>query len=68
MGMVSFFKVCFDRTVRLTNQIVLRYSPYSKAIAQILSSGDLGEIVNVQHIEPVRKNHSQRPRLELNSL
>ena len=32
---------------------VLRYSPYNRAIKDVIDSGALGEIVNIQHIEPV---------------
>jgi len=36
---------------------VLRYSPYNVAIKEIIQSGILGEIVNIQHIEPVGREH-----------
>ncbi|KAF8321742.1 streptomycin biosynthesis protein StrI [Clavulina sp. PMI_390] len=36
---------------------VLRYSPYSQSIANILRNHELGEIVNVQHIEPIGYFH-----------
>lgn len=32
---------------------VLRYTPYTKAIKEILASGLLGEIKDIQHLEPV---------------
>ncbi|MFE6036508.1 Gfo/Idh/MocA family protein [Streptomyces sp. NPDC056452] len=32
---------------------VLRYTPYTQALKRIASSGRLGEIVSVQHLEPV---------------
>lgn len=36
---------------------VMRYSPYNIAIKAILDSGVLGDIINVQHIEPVGFEH-----------
>lgn len=32
---------------------VLRYTPYTQALKRVLDSGRLGEIVSVQHLEPV---------------
>jgi predicted dehydrogenase len=32
---------------------VLRYTPYTKALKQILADGTIGRIVGVQHLEPV---------------
>ncbi|TDL29230.1 NAD(P)-binding protein [Rickenella mellea] len=36
---------------------VLRYSPYSKELAEIVHSGRLGKLINVVHIEPVGHYH-----------
>ncbi|KAH9062177.1 streptomycin biosynthesis protein StrI [Lactarius vividus] len=36
---------------------VLRYSPYTRAITDIVRSGQLGQLVNAQHIEPVGHWH-----------
>ncbi|KAG1755834.1 hypothetical protein EDB19DRAFT_1624776 [Suillus lakei] len=36
---------------------VLRYSPYSKAVTEMVRSGQLGELINVVHIEPVGYFH-----------
>ncbi|KAH9965719.1 hypothetical protein BC827DRAFT_1126095 [Russula dissimulans] len=36
---------------------VLRYSPYSRAITEIVRSGKLGQLVNAQHLEPVGHWH-----------
>ncbi|ADV25526.1 streptomycin biosynthesis protein StrI [Cryptococcus gattii E566] len=36
---------------------VLRYSPYNRAVKEVINSGVLGEIVNIQHIEPVGNQH-----------
>ncbi|KAJ3121650.1 hypothetical protein HK100_012290 [Physocladia obscura] len=32
---------------------VLRYSPYTRALKAVLDSGEIGEIINIVHIEPV---------------
>ncbi|KZT65989.1 NAD(P)-binding protein [Daedalea quercina L-15889] len=32
---------------------VLRYSPYNKAVSEIVLSGELGQLVNVVHVEPI---------------
>lgn len=32
---------------------VLRYTPYTKALKQVVDAGRIGEIVSVQHLEPV---------------
>src|SRR5215467_2651051 len=32
---------------------VLRYTPYTRAVKEIVDSGQLGEIMSVQHLEPV---------------
>ncbi|WP_329379063.1 Gfo/Idh/MocA family oxidoreductase [Streptomyces sp. NBC_01351] len=32
---------------------VLRYTPYTRALKQVVDSGRLGEVVSVQHLEPV---------------
>ncbi|WWD17686.1 hypothetical protein CI109_102127 [Kwoniella shandongensis] len=36
---------------------VLRYSPYNQAVKAVIDSGALGDIVNIQHIEPVGNQH-----------
>jgi hypothetical protein len=40
-----------------TGYLVLRYSPYSKEITQIIRSGILGELINAVQIEPVGYYH-----------
>jgi predicted dehydrogenase len=32
---------------------VLRYTPYTRLLKQLLDRGDIGEIVSIQHLEPV---------------
>ncbi|PCH41294.1 NAD(P)-binding protein [Wolfiporia cocos MD-104 SS10] len=36
---------------------VLRYSPYNKAVSEIVSSGQLGQLINIVHVEPVGYFH-----------
>lgn len=36
---------------------VLRYSPYFVALREILRRGTIGEIVSVQHMEPIKYSH-----------
>ncbi|KAF8558845.1 NAD(P)-binding protein [Imleria badia] len=36
---------------------VLRYSPYGKAVTEVVRSGQLGELVNAVHVEPVGYFH-----------
>ncbi|KIK96953.1 hypothetical protein PAXRUDRAFT_825440 [Paxillus rubicundulus Ve08.2h10] len=36
---------------------VLRYSPYSKAITEVVRSRELGELINAVHVEPVGYFH-----------
>lgn len=41
----------------MKNVSVLRYSPYSRAVTEVVRSGKLGQLVNAQHIEPVGHWH-----------
>jgi len=36
---------------------VLRYTPYNKKIKEIIQSGVLGQVINIQHLEPVGFQH-----------
>ncbi|EJD00921.1 NAD-binding protein [Fomitiporia mediterranea MF3/22] len=36
---------------------VLRYSPYSRAMSEVIHSGSLGKLINIQHLEPVGYYH-----------
>ncbi len=36
---------------------VLRYTPYTKKLKQVLESGRIGEIVSIEHLEPVGFDH-----------
>lgn len=37
--------------------VVLRYSPYTKAVTAVVRSGQLGELVNAVHVEPAGYFH-----------
>lgn len=43
--------------VRMAVCHVLRYTPYTTALQRILAQGDIGEIVNIQHLEPIGHTH-----------
>lgn len=32
---------------------VLRYTPYTQKIKQLVSSGAIGRVINMQHLEPI---------------
>jgi predicted dehydrogenase len=54
--------ISITKSVKQYNSIfgighVLRYSPYNVAIKTVIDSGVLGEIINIQHIEPVGREH-----------
>ncbi|KAH7924040.1 NAD(P)-binding protein [Leucogyrophana mollusca] len=36
---------------------VLRYSPYSRAVTEVVRSGSLGDLINAVHVEPVGYYH-----------
>lgn len=36
---------------------VLRYSPYNRLVKEVLDTGAIGDIVNIQHMEPVGNQH-----------
>jgi predicted dehydrogenase len=36
---------------------VLRYTPYTTMLESILSAGHIGEVVNIQHLEPIGHTH-----------
>ncbi|KAJ1023598.1 hypothetical protein NDA16_003215 [Ustilago loliicola] len=62
--MANSIKDCVEmvNSVRGTDLVfgighVMRYSPYNRAVKEVLDSGVLGEIINIQHIEPVGWQH-----------
>lgn len=36
---------------------VLRYAPYFIALKQIIDSGDIGQLISIQHLEPIQYAH-----------
>ncbi|XP_041377799.1 putative oxidoreductase YteT [Gigantopelta aegis] len=44
---------CKNNNVTLTVCHVLRYTPWVKKIKEIIDSGAIGDVVNIQHTEPV---------------
>ncbi|XP_048732863.2 putative oxidoreductase YteT isoform X1 [Ostrea edulis] len=46
-------RVCKENNVFLTVCHVLRYTPWVKKITEIIDSGAIGKVVNIQHLEPV---------------
>ncbi|XP_070207390.1 putative oxidoreductase YteT isoform X2 [Littorina saxatilis] len=45
--------VCKDNKIVLAVCHVLRYMPWAYKIREIIESGEIGEVVNIQHTEPV---------------
>lgn len=45
----------YNRIVAICH--VLRYAPYFKALKELVSSGRIGEIISVQHLEPIERIH-----------
>ena len=45
----------YDRIVAVCH--VLRYAPYFVALKQVLDSGAIGDIVSIQHMEPIQYAH-----------
>jgi len=62
-------KTCQENKVILTVCHVLRYTPWAQKLKELIDSGVIGEVVNIQHLEPVRhkliKNISSSYILEL---
>lgn len=46
-------RVCKENNVMMCVCHVLRYSPAMKKIKDVIESGMIGEVVNIQHLEPV---------------
>jgi hypothetical protein len=49
-GLFIYFLSYHGRASAYIEYLVLRYSPYSKAITQIVRSGVLGELINVVQV------------------
>ncbi|KAJ3242648.1 hypothetical protein HDU78_001317 [Chytriomyces hyalinus] len=50
-------KAVKDNNVLFACGHVLRYSPYTRALKKVLDAGEIGDIVNIAHIEPVGWYH-----------
>nr|XP_034323403.1 putative oxidoreductase YteT isoform X3 [Crassostrea gigas] len=46
-------RVCKENNVFLTVCHVLRYTPWVRKIKELIDSGAIGDVVNIQHLEPV---------------
>lgn len=47
--------VCKQNRVLLAVCHVLRYASWAQKIKEIIESGEIGEVVNIQHTEPVSR-------------
>ncbi|KAL7420593.1 hypothetical protein Q5752_004544 [Cryptotrichosporon argae] len=54
---VSIYRDVTDASVVFGVGHVLRYSPFNVAVKEVIDSGALGQIINIQHIEPIGFNH-----------
>lgn len=52
-------RVCKENNVFLTVCHVLRYTPWVKKIKELIDSGAIGDVVNIQHLEPVCQKYTQ---------
>lgn len=52
----AIVKACKDNKVMLAVCHVLRYTRQAQKIKQLIDSGAIGDIVNIQLLEPVRSN------------
>ena len=52
-GCRKIVETCKENNVMLAICHVLRYSPQARKIKEIIEKGDIGEIVNIQLLEPV---------------
>ena len=46
-------KACKESGVILSVCHVLRYTPWAQKLKEIIDSGAIGDVVNIQHLEPV---------------
>jgi len=51
-------KAAIDNNIIMAVGHVMRYTPYTQKIKEIIDSGVLGQIVNIQHLEPVGYWHA----------
>jgi predicted dehydrogenase len=50
---IAITKAAKDNKVILAVGHVMRYTPYTRKIKELIDSGVLGDVINVQHLEPV---------------
>nr|XP_039261569.1 putative oxidoreductase YteT isoform X1 [Styela clava] len=50
---IEIVKECKENKVMLTVCHVLRYYPPNKKIKELIDSGIIGDVVNIQHLEPI---------------
>jgi len=51
-------KAAMDNNVIMAVGHVMRYTPYTQSIKQIVDNGLLGEVISIQHLEPVGYWHA----------
>nr|XP_039261567.1 uncharacterized protein LOC120337756 [Styela clava] len=54
---IAIVKECKENKVMLTVCHVLRYYPPNKKIKELIDSGTIGDVVNIQHLEPIGNWH-----------
>ncbi|MEN8117930.1 MAG: Gfo/Idh/MocA family oxidoreductase, partial [Bacteroidota bacterium] len=52
---ILYQKKKYDKTVGVCH--VLRYTPYFKKMREIIHSGEIGDVVSIQHFEPIGNVH-----------
>jgi len=50
-------RVCKENDIFLSVGHVLRYAPWNRKIKELIDSGEIGDVVNIQHIEPIGFQH-----------
>ena len=50
---IEIVKICAENEVMISVCHVLRYYPPNKKIKELIDSGEIGDVVSIQHIEPV---------------
>ena len=54
---IDIVRAVHNNKVLLAVGHVLRYTPYTQKIKQLVSSGEIGDLINIQHVEPVGYYH-----------
>ena len=47
-------KACRKNVVMLAVCHVLRYTPEARKVAELIESGAIGDVISIQHMDPVR--------------